>query len=162
MSSLSHPDLDIQEHLPLQRLWWKIERVAWGVIALVLAAGLLGLFGGGLSQTTRSGDGILVRFDRVARRGATSELHVRAEPSEHGVIVCVSKSFFDALELEGVYPHPERWGVTDEEVVMKFALPAAGSAAHLRVEYRPKGGQLRGVVRVEGGGSVEVRQVVLP
>ena len=48
-----HGDLEIDEDLPFQRREWFAERVAWAVMALLIAAALLGLFGTGPDRRRR-------------------------------------------------------------------------------------------------------------
>jgi hypothetical protein len=56
-----HGDLEIQEDLPFQRREWLVERVAWGVMALLIVAALLGLFGTGPDDRWRRDHPIVAR-----------------------------------------------------------------------------------------------------
>ena len=63
---------------------WRFERIGWGVIALVLVAGSVGLFGDGrlasASASTTAG-GAVVHYERVVRHGAPSEISLRLAPA---------------------------------------------------------------------------------
>jgi hypothetical protein len=60
----------VGESLSLQRREWRVDRVGWVVMGLILVAGLLGVWGGGLlgSVTATGSDGrVLVDYDRFVR-----------------------------------------------------------------------------------------------
>ncbi|HTU90761.1 MAG TPA: hypothetical protein VMF69_11850 [Gemmataceae bacterium] len=60
-----------------ERRWWRIQRIIWGILVLLLLAGVAGVFGHGpLSEATihPSGSQLQVRYDPLARRETPSIL----------------------------------------------------------------------------------------
>jgi hypothetical protein len=72
-----HGDLEIPEDLPFQRREWVAERVAWAVMALLIAGALLGFFGTGPLSRTTAGDEagpLWLEYERFARLLAAGAL----------------------------------------------------------------------------------------
>jgi len=77
-------DLDINQDLAFQRRSWSLQRIGWGLIALVLIAALLGLFGHGpLSEATTDDPSLPIRlaYERFGRFGSPLVLRIRVEPA---------------------------------------------------------------------------------
>lgn len=49
-------DLEISQDLEFQKRSWTIQRVGWVVIALLILAGLLGVFGKGIAADATAGE----------------------------------------------------------------------------------------------------------
>jgi hypothetical protein len=65
--------LQIDEDLAFQRREWKIQRVGWGAMALVIIAALLGVFGTGpLSNATLEREGLRLEYERFCRFAAAN------------------------------------------------------------------------------------------
>ena len=71
-------ELQIDEDMDFQHKEWIAERWGWRIMALVLLAGLLGLFGQGpLSDKTVQSGSLLVqygRFERLFKNGKVGRL----------------------------------------------------------------------------------------
>src|SRR5690242_8532320 len=78
-----HDRIQIDVDRRHSRREWRIERIGWAVMAVLLAAGLLGLLGyGPLSQARAGEPGTLsVTYDRLQRASAPSEYHFTVAPS---------------------------------------------------------------------------------
>ena len=60
---------------------WRVKRVGWVVLAILVLAGAAGLFGDGpLSSTIRSANGLTLEFDRFVRRERPFTLKLNLVP----------------------------------------------------------------------------------
>ncbi len=72
-----HGDLEIPEDLPFQRREWVAERIAWTVMALVVGAAVLGLFGSGWLSRSIAGDQgapVWLEYERYCLSGWLSRI----------------------------------------------------------------------------------------
>lgn len=165
--SQSHPDRwDTPEALAFQRTSWRVQRVGWCTLGLILVLATLGAFGGGpLSRTTaRSADASLsVRYQRVWRMESPATLEFTARPDRNGDIdLALDGGFLAATSLGEMLPEPAR--VT--------AFPG-GQRFHFRADDRApvtlrliltahRMGRLRTRVTGPGGQAVVLSLFVLP
>jgi len=160
--------LQISEDFDFQVRNWRAERIAWVVMALVLAAAALGLFSvGPLSNTSAStSDGALkIAYPRFLRLNApaTFKVHVRAASvSDKGFALELNPEFADSLQIVQTLPAPERWLTTAQGVRLQFAA-AAGEAATVHFHIDPIGfGSIKPRISLVGAGGVDMPIFVYP
>ena len=77
-----NPELEFEQDLSFQRREWSIQRAGWLVMATIVIAGLIGLFGAGpLSSANAEAGPLQLQYSRFERRHAPSELDRVAKPS---------------------------------------------------------------------------------
>jgi hypothetical protein len=164
-----HGDLEIAEDLPFQRREWLAERVAWAVMALLIAAALSGLFGTGPLSRTTAGDEagpIWLEYERFARLLAPAPLRVHLGPGasrEETVQVWIDRQYIDSLELQQVMPSPDSMEVGLERLIFTFRLAEGGGAAMITFNMRPiHVGSLSGQVGLINVPAVPVQQFIYP
>jgi hypothetical protein len=140
-------DLDIGEDVPAVRRAWTIQRVAWVVALVVLAASLAGAFGRGpLSRATAGDRGgpLWIEYERVVRNRAPTDLRLHVRPGGDGVArVWLSREFVLANPVKQSWPEPE--GVSEAAGGMVYTFEVEGDGEVL----------LR--LQVERIGSMEAR-----
>ena len=73
--------IDLADDISLQEKTWRVQRVGWAVMALLVAAGLAGVFARGpLSRAEAQGQGLRLEYERFERYQAPSEIRVRLAP----------------------------------------------------------------------------------
>lgn len=156
-------EVESSEAFAFQRRSWTIERVAWVAMALLVVAGLFGLFGGGpLGQRTLYAGGIELRHDAFARLGTPALLDLRVTPSGEGTRVTLASRFFARIRVEHVWPTPERIEASGEWTTFHLASRGPGPL-HVRVAIVPEEiGLLDGSVRSEAGDALPFRVLVYP
>lgn len=138
-----------------QRAQWRVQRVAWGLLALVPVAALAGLFGGGLvSERTIESPVARASYERFARREArtTMLLRVHSPPTNGETLrVALDTSFARALQLVDVVPTPLSMRSAGDAVELSFAVDPASGPATVHFESRPRRwGRLEGTIAVNG------------
>lgn len=135
------PDLELTEDFTFEQREWKVQRLAWLIVALLVLLGLLGLFGPGplSSRTLTSSDGTLrLEYNRFERYQAPSELRLYFAASEQTKArVWISGQFMQNMKLETISPPPEQVEMRDAGVIYTFRVPRGQSGAavfHLQTE----------------------------
>lgn len=123
--------LELHGDLAFQRREWQAQRVGQALLALVVALGVVGVFGEGLLAPVRaiSPDGVLsVTYDRFARRGARTRLRIDlAAPAEGPHSVRISRGYIEAVEVRQITPAPGEVALTPEGTELVFELEGAGA-----------------------------------
>ena len=121
----------IQEDMPLQVRLWRIERLGWYLLALIVLLTLLGLFGTGpLSAVeARTPGGLSVKYARFERNGAATQMTVaaRGEPGQ-AVRFTVSGDLLRYFTLDGIQPPPARAMSAGEGLGFELVADAEGRA----------------------------------
>lgn len=151
------PGLQLDEDLPHQRRRWKMERRGWIAVAVLVLAGMLGLFGPGLltERESSSGEEFRLTWHSVVRRDTSVPITVRVQPgSAEEVTIGVSQGYLQSVQIEGITPEPTGSAVRSDEVLFRFAVLGSDPVA-IRIHSRAVDvGILRGRVRLEGSDAV--------
>jgi hypothetical protein len=155
--------LQIDQALNFQRRFGRVQRVAWGLLALVPVAAIAGLFGGGLFSEVTAGSeraGGTVTYERFGRLTADTELELEFARPSRTTDVAISRAFFDRYDMSEVRPQPLRVRTLADAVVFTFAAAPASRATFSLTPAEV--GSSRGTVTVTGGTPVTVKQLVYP
>ena len=164
-----HRDLQLDEDLRFQRRNWRIERIAWAVLASIIVAAALGLFGNGPvgSRKVTTADGTLsLEYQRFWRLQSPMTLNVEVRPAtaeSTRATIYLTRSYIDAMDISRITPQPERVEAQAVELAYVFALaePGLPFTATFRVEpARPW--TISGTVRTEGGGESTFTHFIYP
>lgn len=156
------PQLDIDAGF--RRREWRLERVGWVLLALVLFASLAGAGGAGVvswSQVQSPRGLLTVEYERVEHRQADATVTVRLRVAESGqVALRVGGAWFAAVDLRGVVPEPEQQIATADGVVLLVRVQGPAEVS-VDVSVRViQAGLLTGEIGY-GDESVTFRQLVL-
>lgn len=104
--------LPVGEDMAFQRRNWRAERIAWSIMAALVAAALAGLFGTGPASraSVRDDAGLItVEYDRFLRLGSQTSLRITLAPaaivSGHATVE-LDRDFLRTFRLEGADPAP--------------------------------------------------------
>lgn len=160
----ARPEAVMRHH----RAAWRLERVAWGVMALLLLATLLGAFGGGpLSHARSSAGPASLEYERLMRAAAPTVYRLRVEPAMAAngrVPVRIDQALVDLMQLQSIVPQPE--SVTAGPGYTEFVFrvdPGRQLPAEIVFRFQPATfGRFRGQLLVAGRESLPVSHVVYP
>lgn len=155
--------LQVEEHRRFQSVFWRLERVAWMVFALILVLALAGLTGGGgyLAQGTVQIGGAQVEYPRVARWQAADELRIAFPAGAELHRLTLGGAFLDHYAVETATPAPRRALGTEAGLVLEF-VGQAREPLHAVLHLRPLHPGLPRFAVTADGASAEVRGVILP
>ena len=122
------PDLELIEDLRFEQSEWKVQRIAWTIMALLVAMGLIGLFGVGplSSNSITSTDGRLkLEYDRFERWQAPSALRVILRPTDESrTQLWISSDFLGTVKLESIVPPPQSTEAQPGGTTYTFQVPS--------------------------------------
>jgi hypothetical protein len=166
-------DLQIDEDERFDRRSGRVQRVAWVVFALVLAAALLGAFGNGWlsTQRARSADGALeVEYERFVRFQSPTEIELRVAAAPDGPVrLWIDRAWLERLQPDLVVPEPESRELGRDGLVMVFRplRPGEPIVVTLRLQVERLGTAEASIGLLAEGQTapaspVAIRQFVLP
>jgi hypothetical protein len=121
--------LDIEEGLDLHLRSWAIQRIGWGLIFVVIAFALLGLFGNGvLSEMTLHAGGVSLRYERFIRFENDTPIEVTVSGSNDNMTVAFSHDFAEAFKVENINPEPAGQRLENGSMVYLFKTEGTGQA----------------------------------
>ena len=161
--------LEVDQDIGFQHVVWRVQRVGWAVMALLLAVSLTGLLGGygPLNQVVVRAGGLAVEHERVVRHSGEARLGIEVAPAlqrEGTVYLWVDRSWWQGMELESdPLPEAESSSVSGDVVIYEFT--SADPTLPVRIEFslKPDGvGTRTARVGVVDGPEVSFTQLVLP
>ncbi|HEX4947899.1 MAG TPA: hypothetical protein VFZ34_14600 [Blastocatellia bacterium] len=165
--SKSKQGLEIESDPVYQRRIWRLERISWVVIVLLLLAALLGMFGDGVfsrGQISDANGTLHVEYERLARFSASIQLHLRAQTTQPGETrLWVSQAYLDHMSVDAISPPPERVEMTTERQIYLYRSTQAGAMLDVIFHLRPQRmGRLRGAAGTDTGAQVSFQSFIYP
>ncbi|WP_416798221.1 hypothetical protein [Ciceribacter azotifigens] len=114
-------NLEIMEHRAFQETFWRVERFAWLLFAVVLVAVTLGMTGSGglLSRSTLLSDRSVADVPRFSRWEAPDEICVTLAPSKDQNLT-LAAAFFSKFQIETMQPPPAHTDPGQSSTVYHF------------------------------------------
>ena len=163
MAVEKHGRLEIDENFSHHVKGWRLKRVAWALMGLIIAAALGGFLGTGpYSKRKISGaGGLQLEYERVARYNAPAHLFLTLPAGEEDLEVSLPLEFVKEIDLEGIDPEPKEMRLDGEKHTWIF--PRKGSSSEIFIHYRPQGFGVREIeIDVKGAGEIKVKQFFMP
>jgi hypothetical protein len=162
-------DIELGCDLTFERCWWRIQRIGWLILTLLLVGGLAGIFGHGpLSEATASSSGsqVEVHYDRLARRETPAKLQLRLDKAAIAsgeVRIRMNHTLLDCMQLKQIIPEPLATEPLADGARFIFRTdPTRDSALIVFVESPTQPGFVESEVVVEGAEPVHFRQFIFP
>lgn len=144
---------------------WRLQHLGWAIIAAIVLAGAIGLFGSGpFSSTTRSAQGLSLEFDRFVRYQSpfTLRIDIPVPAGSSQAELSLPRSYFDAIQIESMLPTPVQVLTEADAVSFLFAVVPSATSLSVSIHAEPTGvGLLRGEL-VAGGRSLPFTQLAWP
>jgi len=157
--------LQLDQNLRQQRGEWWLQRAAWVLFALLIAAYGVGLIGPGpLSHERRaSPDGALqVDFPRFLRRHTTEMIELQVQPRGERVRLRLDGGFLGKVDVENVFPEPQEMSAAPDATMLEYRV-SRGARLMVQLQLRPESaGRLHGWVALDDGAPLRFDQIVLP
>jgi hypothetical protein len=162
-------DIEAGCDLPFERRWWRVQRISWVILPLLLLGGVMGLFGHGpLSKATAhpSGSQLEVRYDRLARRETPSLLQLRVDKAALAsgrLRIRLNRELVDHMQLKQIVPTPLAAEPLADGARFLFQTDPTRDSAFIVFSENPSApGIVEAEVTVEGAEPVRFRQFVYP
>lgn len=156
--------LQVSEDMPFQRLEWRIERIGWVAMAMLIVAALLGLLSNGpLSRANQSAGSLHVEYQRFLRNQAPADFRVEVLSAKGEVEISLNRGFVDDVQLEQVVPRPNRIDAGPKGIVLHFDVPQNSAPNFVIIRFQPQRmGWLRTNIGSPGQPIVRLTQFVYP
>jgi hypothetical protein len=164
-------DLEINENIDFQRRIWRFQTVGRVVMALVLAAALLGLLGPGLLSNGASADSPQTQlgvkeYERFLRFMKPTTLRIGLEPgavTEREARVWLDREYIEGVQIQHITPQPERVEAGSKGMTYVFNVEDPNQSTVFSFDLQPqKMGLLQGRVGLEDEEPVSFKQFVYP
>jgi len=134
--------LEIDEDIQQQRKVWRIEKVSWCVMVLLMIAALSGLLGHGPLSSATLGDsasGMLVQYEHFERANAPASFRIQLASQDQttNARISLGNEFFSKVAVSRIEPAPAEVEVWPDHLTYVFLRPEPGSAADIIVHYKP-------------------------
>ncbi len=147
----------IEDGIAFQRRVWRAERIGWVLMLALVAAAILGLFGGGgvLARGQAQAGGLAVEWPRLARLGAAAPIRITLppEPGAREAELRLPADFPARWRVREIAPAPLEAEGGAAAFLIRLRRDRDGAAA-LVIEAEPEGGPGPRRLRVESGGQV--------
>jgi hypothetical protein len=162
-------DIDLDQDLKLQEREWKLQRISWVVLTLLVVLALLGACGTGpLSSASSGGDseGFSVDYQRVVRHQGESRLtiHLNGDQVHEGQIeMWLGADYVNTVRVTQISPEPEEVRLADDRVIYVFSVDEPAELVTVNIDLVPQEmGWLSVDLGIVDGGDVSFSQVSLP
>lgn len=150
---------------PFQRVEWLIQRAGWLLWAVVLLAGLLGLFGSGvLSNATAVSpeSGIQVSYQRFLRYHQPAELRVTLAESFAQSKLKLNREFLDSVQIVRIEPEPVDSTLMTDGIEYIFASSESTNSIVLVFFEYERMGKCQGKLQLNDSQPVAFSQFAYP
>lgn len=138
--------------------------LAWPLMSLIIAACVLGAFGGGplsRAETADSSGALRVEYERISRFGTSSRLQIFATGSGTGAAITLDRALLDAFHVRQILPAPQSSRLAGDGVEFVFVKDRSAVAPIIFELESRQAGTVGGTIR-SGNSVVALRQFILP
>lgn len=158
-------DLEIAHDVEFQQKSWRVQRVGWIIMTLLIVGALLGVFGGeGLLNAVSAGeqgDALTLQHRRFERVLNLSHVQIEVNGAQGEARVWISHDYLDSVQIDGITPQPEE--SIGGEGRTTFVFRVDGGNARITFDVKPQRvGALSGQIGVEGGTIYDLQQFIYP
>jgi hypothetical protein len=161
-------DLEIEQDLAFQKRIWCVQRIGWVLIALILAAALLGLFGSGplsRAEVSTPDGAVQLSYSRFARALAPMRMRLTVQPglaTEDLVEFSLNRQYLHDIKIEQINPEPDMALAAAEGIRYRFQTTAnTPLVAEFYLEAQ-QFGLVRGQLTVTGQAPLSFWHFVYP
>ncbi|GBF04458.1 hypothetical protein DAERI_020055 [Deinococcus aerius] len=160
---MKHADLQLEQDLAFQYRSWTWQRLGWVVMALLVVAAFLGLFGDGpLSEGQRTAGGeVTLAYQRFARVENQSPLRLVVQVPGREVKITLSRDYADDVQVQTVTPQPDAMTSSPDGLSLTFQPERPGPLPITLFVEPERPGVGRGKLSVDGA-QVVFRQWIWP
>jgi hypothetical protein len=132
--------LQLPAETDFHRRAWRVQRISYLVLTVIVLAALLGAFGGGpLSRASRNdGHGLTLQYERFARASGrtTVDLYFDAAAETRTHALLLDRGWIEAVRIQSIVPAPSQTLALPGALRYRFDVQE-GSDLHVRIEAEP-------------------------
>lgn len=146
---------------------FQLRRVGFGVLLLIIAAALAGLFSRGyLSDVTRSNDdrSLTLHYEKFNRLMSDTDMKITVViPAGKRNRIVLGGDFMDGFRLDTLQPQPDKMYSLNGDMILEYPQPAEGDTQTLWLSLTPmKFGVIKNSIAIDNGAPVTFQQYIYP
>jgi hypothetical protein len=150
---------------PFHRREWLAQRVGWALLALILLAGLAGVFGRGpLAEQRIETAAVRLDYERFVRRGAPTRWELTLlSPSAGGTAdIAIDAAFASNFEIHSIQPEPSSTSLSGGRWIYSFETRDDGETLVVFVVQPERIGRHEGAIHVGSSPPLMLSQLTYP
>jgi hypothetical protein len=156
---------DFQGEQQFHEREWRVQRVGWALLSLLILAGLAGVFGGGpLARQSINSEYGQIESERFARRHSVTEWAITYRQNQNtsdSLTIAIDADYLHKFEVREITPEPDATQVAQGEVLFSFNTLGPSGRVLFHVEpQRP--GIAEGSFRLNDSPALVVKQIIYP
>ncbi len=164
------PSIEIAQDMEFQAASWRVQRIGWTLMLLIVAAALSGLFGGGVLSSAQAGDasgGFSLDYERFVRRSAPQSVRLTLGPasrqSDSTVAAWIDRDWLERHHITSMSPEPMSSELDAGRITYTFLSRNLPEPLVVRVHLEAlKFGKTKSRAGIPAGSSVSFMQIVYP
>jgi len=117
----------VEELYAAQQKEWRAFRWFWSLMACVLLAAVLGVFGYGfISERTYTGAQLQVAYPKFMRVDSDTQLHLRVQDLGQNATVGINQDYLNKVKISQIVPEPVSVALDGNTLIYKFSYVRNG------------------------------------
>jgi hypothetical protein len=170
MGTTQHNRLDLEEDQQFRRRFRQVQNVVLALMAIFLAAGMLGLLGGAgpfASNTVGdAGNHFTVEYPRFLRNRAPIDIaiYINAEAvANQQVSIEIDRHFIERYDIQYINPEPAEVQASDQSMIYIFEIGDLDTRTSITFNIQPERfGYAEGTIRLGDESEVRFWQLIYP
>jgi hypothetical protein len=170
MGTTQHNRLDLEEDQQFRRRFRQVQNVVLALMAIFLAAGMLGLLGGAgpfaSSTVSDNANHFTVDYPRFLRNRAPIDItiYINAEVvANQQVSIEIDRRFIERYDIQYINPEPVEVQASDQTMIYMFEIGDLDTQTSITFNMQPERfGYVEGIIRLEGAPEVRFWQLIYP
>lgn len=162
-------DLELDQDLSYQQRLWAVQRVGWFVMAAIVLAGALGLFGAGWlsqAQVGSASDPLWIEYERFGRFETRTQMKIyvarQRQPSQE-VRLLLDRDYAQKVQIEEILPTPTAIATRSNQWIYSFKTLGTEEPLSIQIALKPETiGAVKGTVALEQGRALHFSQFIYP
>lgn len=164
MDSRRYP---VQEHMRLQRIEWRIQRIGYLFLFTIVILGACGLFSKGMlsNKRVKSADGALeVEYERFGRLASDMSMTIRIRPQQDGDFrLVLNGEEMDNFQIQSLQPQPQQAFSRGNALELYWSSPRYRDGATVWIGLQAQNpGRYPVTVTLDNKTSVQFTQWIYP
>jgi hypothetical protein len=161
----SNRSIELEDHYRHHLRAWRLKRMAWAVMFLIILAGFAGFLGPGPYSKAKlqSTGGLHLEYERIARYNAPTHFRVTVPAGKDDLELSLNSEFLRQIDIERIDPEPKEMRLEGDRETWTFARGTGEKASEIRISFRPEGfGSAPAHLTVREVGELKVKPFFLP
>lgn len=152
------------EAVQAHTIFYRIQQIGIVMIALLLLAAILGLFGSSLfGETVAENNSLRITYHKFARSQATTPFHIMVKVNEAPIKIGLSQSIFHTTSVKSITPSPASEEIIGDTIIYTFSVKPNKTPPIITMILKPESfGTIHGKMSLQNNVALSIHQFVYP